>query len=65
MYNKWPVLGSWLNGQGLEYLGGSPMNNSLGLCFGKRVCLRKWVGTVADLIDVRKRKKVRMFCIKK
>jgi hypothetical protein len=32
--------------------------------FGKGMDLRKWTGTVINLIDVRK-KKVRMFCIKK
>jgi hypothetical protein len=31
--------------------------------FGKGLDWKKWIGTVADLID--RRKKIRMFCIEK
>jgi hypothetical protein len=36
---------------------------SLSVVFGKGLDWKKWIGTVADLID--RRKKVRMFCIEK
>jgi hypothetical protein len=44
-----------------------PCNKTLGrimAVFGKGLDWKKWIGTVADLINMRK-KKVRIFCIEK
>jgi hypothetical protein len=41
----------------------SVLDVELMVVLGKRLDWKKWIGTVADLID--RRKKVRMFCIEK